>query len=220
MHRKRLPAIVFPLAVAIGLGSFLPPMNTVVAAAEPPIVSDNFSRTVSTGFGAAPVGGSYTHPVVSGLRVDGSQGRMTIAATATRSALLRSPSAVDVDVSTTFGLSALPNAGSVYLGQMLRTSSRSQYYAPRLRIMPDRKVHLGLRSVDASGASTSVGDDLTLAVTMSATTKLKMRTQVQASTIRIKVWAATSAEPTAWNITRTFGGTLSAPSSNASVPES
>ncbi len=167
------------------------------------LVEDSFSRTVAQGFGAASIGGSYTTPEPKNMSVNGSQGVLSLTQTMTRSAWVGPSSAEDVDVTNSFGVSALPTAGSVYQGQMVRTNAAGAYYTSRLRIMPDKTIYLGLRAVAAGGSQTTIGSDVTLPFAMAAGTRLISRFQVQGSTLRVKAWAKGSTEPANWQLTGT-----------------
>ena len=135
------------------------------------------------------------------MSVNGSQGVLSLTQTMTRAAWVGPSSSADVDMTNSFGVSALPTAGSVYQGQMVRTNSAGAYYTSRLRIMPDKKIYLGLRAVAAGGAQTSIGSDVTLPFSMAAGTRLFSRFQVQGSTLRVKAWAKGTSEPASWQLT-------------------
>ncbi len=191
-------AVLMLVAVTATLGVFPP-----AAVAAAPFIQDSFSRTVASGLGSAPTGGEYTQPQAAGWRVDGSQAVVSLAASTGRSSLVGSSSIPDVDATTTFGLSALPTAGSAYVGQQLRTSSAGAFYSPRLRVMPNKAVYLGLRYVNASGAATSVGRDVTLGFQASAASRDVLRSQIEGGTLRTKAWLKGSAEPPTWQVTAT-----------------
>ncbi len=166
-HRSYFGTAVVSASVgALAIGALV--AVPVHAATSTVVVSDNFSRSVSQGFGSAVTGGAYTVPEPKNTSVNGSQAVMALSASVSRSALV-GPTVVNVDATNSFGVSALPTAGAVYLSQMLRTASNGAHYEPRLRITPDKKISLGFRSVNSSSAATSIGADTTLPFAMSAT---------------------------------------------------
>lgn len=183
--------------LASGLAALIP------AAASTQLVNDDFTRSVSSGFGQAPTGGTYTHKPSSGQRVDGSRGRMSISAGATRTALIGPADVRDVDVVSSFGLSTLPTAGSAYLSHMLRATSKGAFYSPRVRVMPDKSLYLGLRYVDGTGATTGAGADVRLGFNMSTSTTIQLRSRVEGSTLRARAWMKGTDEPTNWQVSAT-----------------
>ncbi len=170
------------------------------AAAGAAVVTDSFTRSVSAGFGSAPTGGAYAYPQTVGLSVNGSQGVMAMSASLSRTALVGPANVANVDAVTSFGLSALPTAGSVYLGQNLRATSAGASFTPRLRIMPDKTIYLGFRSVGTDGVATAVGTDVTAPFAMAAGARLALRTQIEGSVLRARVWIQGTAEPTSWQL--------------------
>lgn len=171
------------------------------AAASSVLVSDDFSRSVASGFGSADTGGAYTVPEKKDTSVNGTQAVLALAASVSRTALVGPSDAKDVEAVNSFGISALPTAGSVYLSQVLRSSSSGARLEPRLRIMPDKKIILGFRSVNAASAASTVGTDITLPFAMAANTRLMLRSQVEGTTVRAKAWAKGTAEPSSWQVT-------------------
>ncbi|MGB3675103.1 MAG: PKD domain-containing protein, partial [Candidatus Nanopelagicales bacterium] len=171
------------------------------AAASSVLVNDDFGRTVASGFGSADAGGSYTTPEPKNTSVNGSQGMLALTASVSRTALVGPSDATDVEALNSFGVSALPTAGSVYMSQVLRSASSGARLEPRLRIMPDKKIIVGLRAVNAASAASTIGTDVTLPFAMAANTRLMLRSQVEGSTVRTKAWAKGTSEPSSWQVT-------------------
>lgn len=171
------------------------------AAASAVLVNDDFSRTVASGFGSADTGGNYIVPEQRNTSVNGSQAVFALAASVSRTALVGPADATDLEAVNSFGVSALPTAGSVYLSQVLRSGADGARLEPRLRIMPDKKIILGFRSVNAASAASTVGTDITLPFAMAANTRLMLRSQVEGSTVRAKAWAKGTTEPSSWQVT-------------------
>ena len=169
------------------------------AAASKTVVADDFSRSVGSGLGSADSGGAYTTPEPRNMSVSGGQGVLSLTQTMTRQAWVGPNDVVDSDVVSSFGLSALPTAGSVYLGHLLRTDSTGANYTTRIRVMPDKSVLVGLRAINSSGAQTTVGSDGTLPFKMAAGTRIMVRSQAQGSTLRVKAWPQGTSEPDSWS---------------------
>jgi PKD repeat protein len=173
------------------------------AAASSVLVSDDFSRSVASGFGTAETGGSYDVAETKNTSVNGSQAVFGLTASVSRTALVGPKDVANVEAINSFGISALPTAGSVYLSQMLRTASTGAHYQPRVRITPDKKISLGFRSISSASATTVIGSDVTLPFSMTANTRIMMRSQVEGSTLRAKAWAKGTSEPASWQVTTT-----------------
>lgn len=176
------------------------------AATPQTLVSDTFSRQVSAGFGMAQAGGAYTTTNPSGMAVNGSGGVVTLAAANARTALVGPPDATNVSALSSFTLKALPTAGSVYASHMLATATNGAHFSPRVRVMPDRTLRIGIRFVSANGSATVIGTDVTPAFTASAGVPIMLRSSIAGTTsptISVRAWIAGTAEPTAWTVSGT-----------------
>lgn len=179
----------------------------VTGPAGPPaaLAADAFGRTVSAGLGAADTGGPYTtYGPASSYAVDGSGGTLSAPAGQTRQATLNAVSAQDVAVQVSVSMNRLSSSTGNYvwvLGRQVVTDD----YRVRLRVLSTGVVNAtlfrmsggvltSLRSADIAGLSYAAGQVLNLRLDLSG---------VNATTIRAKVWAAGSAEPTGWQLTAT-----------------
>lgn len=206
MARNSTPRTILVAVSAAAIGAVGIVATPAHAAPVPTatVLADSFSRSVTQGFGAADLGGAYTQGEPRGMSVDGSRGQIALTASTSRSAFLKSTPLADVDVTSTFGVSALPTAGSVYASQMLRTTTAGAFVGPRLRIMPDQSIVIGIRYNAPGGAVTAIGSDAKVPFKMSSTgTRLVMRSQADGSTFRQKVWQAGTSEPSAWTVVGT-----------------
>lgn len=173
------------------------------AAATQTLVSDTFARQVSPGFGTAPVGGAYTTANSTGMLVNGSGGAVTLAASNARTALVGPADATNVSALSSFTLNAIPTAGSFYASHMLATATNGAHFSPRIRIMPDRTLRVGIRFVSSTGAATVIGTDVTPTFTASPGTPIMLRSSIAGTTnptISVRVWNAGTSEPTAWTV--------------------
>lgn len=176
-----------------------------VAAAQT-LVTDNFNRSVAAGFGSATSGGSYLTNPTAGLSVDGSRGLMALTASVSRTAKVGPTNASGVEALSSFGLSVLPTAGSTYFSHMLATNSAGAHYSPRVRVMPDRSLRIGIRHVAANGTATQLGTDVKPGFTAAASSRIMVRSAISGTTtatLRVKAWVQGTAEPANWTVTAT-----------------
>ena len=189
-----------------------------VTVTMPPVVTaiadDQFSRTLASGWGAAPTGGTWTVAgTASALAVDGNYGQVTLAPGSTRTMTLNSVSAAATDSTMTFQLGAVPTGGGAYTSIFGRVVG-SQNYAANVWVKSTGAVALVLKQGTTVLSNTTVPG-----VTYTADTKLTLRLQVTGAsptTVKAKVWPTGQAEPAAWlsTVTDSTAG-LQAPGSVA-----
>ncbi|MEA2610029.1 MAG: hypothetical protein QOJ75_2272 [Chloroflexota bacterium] len=176
------------------------------AAAGAPIAQDSFTRTVSSGWGTAPTGGNWTVNAASAFGVNGSVGTMALTAGATRYGRLASASAGNADMSATVAIDRLPVAGNLFVYLIGRQASVNTEYRMKVRIATDGRVYLQPTRVVA-GAETSLGAEVLVAgVTAGPGVTLGVRGQFYGpspTTIRMRAWDASQAEPGTWATTVT-----------------
>jgi PKD repeat protein len=177
----------------------------------PPIIyaSDNFSRTVSGGWGNAVTGGPWTSSSGSAsLSVDGAMGNMSVATGATRAAYLSSVAVQDIDMTTSVQTDRLAVGGAQYLYIVGRHINPTSDYTAKLRFTTNDTVIVGVSRFSASGEA-AIGTAVTVpGLTHVAGQAVLMRVQMTGTnptTIRMKVWQAGTAEPAAWLLTVTDG---------------
>ena len=178
-------------------------------------VADDFSRTVSPGWGSATTGGAYT---VSGgsansLRVAGGYGEVTLIPSGTRTMTLSGVSRTASDSTISFTLDAVPTGGGAYTSIIGRQVGTNAYVA-NVWVKSTGAVVLVLKQ------GTTVLTTATVAgVTYTAGTPLSLRLQVTGTaptTVKAKVWKSGQTEPTAWLATVTDStAALQAPGSVA-----
>jgi hypothetical protein len=123
----------------------------------------------------------------------------------TRSALLNTTSAQDIDISFRVRTDKLPVAGQLYVYAVARRQSGSDSeYRPRIIIMPNGNVRVQA-SVVINGAEIDVGPEVTVpGLSYTANTWLWFRARVSGSgptTIRVRAWTDGQAEPSTWHFT-------------------
>ena len=171
--------------------------------------ADAFGRTVSNGWGSADTGGAYTlQGTSSNFSVGSGVGSIVEPTSAqTRSALLNSPSAQDVDISFRVRANKVAANGAYFIYAVARrNSATNSEYRPRLLLNANGTISAHA-SVLANGTESPLGAAVVIpGLTQSANGWIRFRAQVTGSgptTIRVKAWADGQAEPAAWNYTAT-----------------
>jgi hypothetical protein len=179
-----------------------------VTVTDPGIyASDGFSRTVSTGWGTAAAGGAYTiQGTTADYSVNGSAGTINVAPAMNRSAILNGVSQADVDLSFRFAVNKLSVGGQEYVYGVVRRVSSTTEYRTKARVAPSGAVYVQATAV-VGGVETSIGSEtLVTGLTAAPGNFLWMRAQVSGAsptTIKIRVWADGTAEPSTWQVTGT-----------------
>jgi large repetitive protein len=173
--------------------------------------SDTFNRTVANGLGTADLGGAWT-------RVGGSAANLSVAP-GTASLLMPTASTQDsvylagvsqttseTDATFTDNNTSTGTAGVYVYIDGRRVSTNNEYDA-RIRLTPTGGVAVELTKYAGSATATAIGSELTIpGLTYTPGTMLNVRFQVSGTnptTLKVKVWKATTTEPTAWTLTTT-----------------
>ncbi|WP_304412825.1 PKD domain-containing protein [Cellulomonas sp. HZM] len=167
-----------------------------------PLATDAFTRTVSSGWGNADLGGTWT---VSGgasrFSVDGSVGKQTNAAGITTTAVLGAVSSASSDLTATVSADKVPGGGGAMITFLGRRAANGDAYGGRIKLLADGTVQLHVNKPSGTIAGGTVPG-----LTFAAGDKLKVRLQVDGvspTTVRAKVWRAGSDEPSTWFATGT-----------------
>jgi hypothetical protein len=174
-----------------------------MVTANPPasvLAADAFERTVTGGWGAADVGGSWTSVGgAAALSVSGGQGVMTLARGSTRQARLDGFTTTDAVVSVSYSSNVASAGGAASLTLIGREVGTSWYGAiARLESGGMMRMFL-VRDNTALGqfvlpGSYVAGQQLNVKVSVTGTSP---------TTVRGKIWLAGTAEPAAWQATGT-----------------
>ena len=177
-----------------------------VTPAAPVLATDDFTRTVTDGWGTATTGGAWTVKAAPGtFSVNGSVGSIALTAGKGGSALLSQISAASADLKVTVATDKAPTGKGVYAGLVGRSTAAGQYRA-EARIQPTGGLGIALTRTDASGVETTLAPEVATAVTISPGVPVNLRVQVTGTaptTIRAKAWMVGSPEPIAWAVTVT-----------------
>ncbi len=176
---------------------------TVTAAPGAIYVSDQFSRTVSNGWGSAPTGGAWTvTSTAANYGVNGSAGTIANPTGAGRLAYLSGVSAPEADAVLSFGLDKLATGSGTFVMSHARRITGQGSYASKVQVTSTGAVTLTLIRTNSANAETTIQAATTIAgLTYAVGDKLTVRTQAVGSnptTIRAKVWKTGTTEPAAW----------------------
>jgi PKD repeat protein len=173
-------------------------------------VVDNFGRTVANGLGTADTGGAWSVAgTAANFAVNNGSGAITLPSTGqTRSAWLGSTTRTDTDLRLTLSLDKVPTGSGAYLDVVGRRVSTNNEYRARMVMASTGRITVQLTALKGTGTPVAVATAVTLpaTITYSAGSQLNVRMQVTGTnptTVRLKVWPATQAEPTAWQTTGT-----------------
>ncbi|MGY3126531.1 PKD repeat protein [Agrococcus sp. UYP33] len=172
----------------------VPPPATFVAA-------DDFSRTVSSGWGSANPGGAWTVTGTSApASVAGGVGTLSLGAGSTRDVRLNALALRDVRVSMDLRLDQAPATGSAYVGVITRSTSAGDYRV-RVWLRDNGTVWLVvqhgstvLRSYQVPGITRAAGDWFTIEVEVTGSTS---------TTVAASLWRAGTPQPSAWQVSVT-----------------
>ncbi|MDF2705549.1 MAG: hypothetical protein K0R62_1201 [Nonomuraea muscovyensis] len=168
-----------------------------------PFVRDTFSRTVASGWGTADSGVAWSTSggSASDYSVSNGVGRHSMSTKAVaRITSITGLSMATVDMQVTMSVPVFPAGNGVYAFLLVRADiAADRSYLARLYFGQDGLVDLSLRKrspeIELANADSVVA--------FTAGTRVRARLQVQGATLRAKAWAATAAEPAAWQVTAT-----------------
>ncbi|MCV2395823.1 PKD domain-containing protein [Actinotalea sp. M2MS4P-6] len=179
--------------------------QVTVTAPEPgtALASDSFGRTVSGGWGTAPVGGAWTTTgTASRFSVDGQVGVQSLVAGTTLTSSLDAVSSDSTEVRAVLSASSVPTGTGAWVHVQARRVSATNWYGARVRLQPDGSVQLHL----TRGNGTAVSGIVVPGLSFAAGDQLNVRVQADGTsptTVRAKVWKVGSTEPDAWQVETT-----------------
>ncbi|WP_435749120.1 PKD domain-containing protein [Microbacterium sp. PMB16] len=190
------------LTVTDTLGGVDTEAKSVAVQAVVFAASDSFGRVVSSGWGAADLGGTWA-PMSGSAAVtsvaDG-VGKVNLAPGETREMLLQGTSLRDTAGRITYTLTSGPSTGVAYEGLGSRRSGANGYRALAWH-KADGTVWLVIHRNGTAIASTAVAG---LTWTAGSTFNLAMETTgAPTTTIRAKLWAGGATEPANWQLSTT-----------------
>jgi hypothetical protein len=167
-------------------------------------VSDDFSRTVTSGLGIAPTGGAYTVTgTSSAYAVTGSNATITTPAGSSRGALLAGISAADVAATLSVSPGSIPQGGSVWSYLAFRRQSSGAEYRAKVRVDSDGSVAVGLSRV-VNGSEQNLAPELKIGgLTVAPGQWLQVRAEAfgtSPTSLRMRAWTGSN-EPSTWQFT-------------------
>ena len=164
--------------------------------------SDTFGRTLTSGWGDAEVGGTWSavFGTASVASVADGTGRIVLDPGATRNMALPQLSVRDTETRVSFSLDSTPASGGSYVGVLARQSTAGDY-AVRVWMRSD-----GTAWLVAQRGSTVLTTAPVSGLTWNAGTRLHLATEVQGSsptTLKAKLWVDGASEPQNWQLSTT-----------------
>ncbi|CAL8968595.1 hypothetical protein PROP_00329 [Propionicimonas sp. T2.31MG-18] len=179
------------------------PTATTPAAGTTSIAAADFGTAVASGWGSATTGGAWTTSG-TGFSVSGGVGKLALAASSTRSAMLGSTSGRDVDATVELSLDKVPAGGQAHVNLDLRKGTDGAYRA-KVRFAKTGAVSVVLAKVVGSTEYT-LGAATVSGLTYSPGKKLTLGFQATGTgttTLKTRLWVTGQAQPSSWLLTTT-----------------
>ncbi|MHA6669450.1 PKD domain-containing protein [Homoserinimonas sp. A447] len=185
-------------SVTVSTGTPPPPPPPPPPGGE--LASDAFSRTVANGWGTAPVGGAWSGST-AGAAVNGSAGTTAHSPGTTRRQLLSGISASSTDSRVSLSVNATTTGGGARVGVVGRQVGGDFYQA---RVLFQSNGTCGLQLLQ--GSSSVLANTTVPGVSCAGGQSVELRVHVTGTnptTLRTRIWATGSAEPTTWQVNAT-----------------
>ncbi len=181
---------------------------TIDAPAGTIIASDTFTRTTTSGFGQAPVGGLWSNSSTgTDYKLNGTQGTIRLGtAGTTRSVTLQSLSQRNIELLERVKTDKLAAGGNISTYFIGRQVAPGLEYRARLRFGTDGSLNVVATKV-VGGVETGVGAEVKLlGITHAANQLYWLKADISGyspTSLKIKVWKDGTAEPGSWAYTGT-----------------
>jgi len=165
---------------------------------------DTYTRTVTSGWGTADKGGSWTGGSTTASVGSGS-GRVSLGAGATATMRLSTVSSPDSDVRDRVWLESMPTGGGAYLSTIVRGTAGGDYRT-KVRVTSTGALQVQLFKVVGATEAALTAAATVSGLTYTAGAPLVIRAQATGTaptTLRVKVWLDGQTEPAAWQQTVT-----------------
>ena len=193
---------VITLTVTDSLGASAVTTKNVTVASQTVVASDDFSRTVASGWGSAAVGGSWTS--LSSMSVSGGVGRISLVAGQTRAPALSSTAVDDLAASLVFSADKVANGGGLHFSYVVHKSSAGEYRL-KVRTLATGAVQVSMTKVVGTTETTFASQTLDRATPTRRVPSCRCGSRPQgagaSTTLRGKVWPDGTTEPAAWTVT-------------------
>jgi hypothetical protein len=185
-----------PVTITTTGGSTTPPPPATTALAQ-----DSFTRTSTTGWGTADVGGPWTVSSTATTSVDGQRGVLSLPAPGrSAAATLEAVQATDVAMQTALSVSSAPTGGGTYVYLDARRTG-STAYRLTARFQADGSVQLVLAR-RVAGSDTVLGSTVVPGLGAGAVIRLDAR-GTGTTTLQVSAWARGGSAPTTPQLTAT-----------------
>lgn len=176
----------------------------VAAAAPAAYAVDTFSRSSTSGWGAAEQGGNYNHPgSKANFTMENGIGRIRMSAAGSGpSVYLDAGTYTDTEMQVELGNDKPATGGGIYHHLYLRDVPGAGAYTAKVRYLANGTVNVSLNR----DASFIVPEKAVPGLTYQMGDKLSVRAQATGTgptTLRIKVWKSGTAEPNGWQLSAT-----------------
>ncbi|WP_182558230.1 alkaline phosphatase family protein [Microlunatus kandeliicorticis] len=176
--------------------------QTTPPPASGTLATDAFARTVTGGLGAADVGGAWsTTGSTANYAVSPGSATLRMASGGSQvEARLGAVRSTDTDLLTTVGLDRATTGSGVYLSVLPRSVAPGVQYRARLLMQASGAVALGLWAA-VPAETTIVAPRIVPGLTWSPGSTLSVRAEAvgtNPTTLRARVWATGTPEPTGW----------------------
>lgn len=165
------------------------------------LVSDDFSRTVSDGWGTSPIGSRPWWTTSGGTLADysvaGGAGRHTIGTRGDNRLILMDQPASDFDMRAITATSAAATGDAIQSYLVARLADTSNYYAARVDFAPGGIVTLTMTRI--VGGAPFAHPSVQVATGVGANVPIAVRFQGQGSLLRARAWLSTDPEPAEWH---------------------
>ncbi|MBO1756823.1 PKD domain-containing protein [Allobranchiibius sp. CTAmp26] len=179
---------------------------TVSQPAPVTLASDDFQRTVASGWGSLDSGGAWTTSG-SGLSVNGNVGLLATAkAGGSSMAWANGISSSNSDVRVQFSMDSAPTGGGMYVYVVGRRVTGVGDYRAKVWLRSDGKVGLAISRMDGTTEVAAVPLQTISGLTYTPGTMLNVRfdaTGTSPTTLQAKVWASGTTEPATWQVQTT-----------------
>ncbi len=176
--------------------------RTVTVTAIVTLASDDFGRTLSSGWGSADLGGAWTTGSSTSFSVSGGVGQVTMRTAGTGSSIyLNGVSTSDTDVQCSMSLGQAVTGGGVYTSVIGRHLAGGDYRL-KVHFVVGGAVRISLVSTNSSGTETAITAETAVSGLTYATGDVLLvrfqATGLNGTSVRGKVWKAGSSEPSSW----------------------
>jgi PKD repeat protein len=165
---------------------------------------DEFSRTQTTGWGSADIGGAWSGGT-GGFSVSGGAGHVDVGSGIRRTAYLNAASGATTDLRTTFSVDKVPAGNTVFLDLLGRRVTSSDDYRVSVRLTKAGQIGLTIIATKG-GTASNASSTVLLPGTYTPGTPVHVRFALSgtaSTTLRARMWLGSASEPSAWTATGT-----------------